>query len=459
MTKHYNDMKNIFKKLSMGLLVAALAAGMTACTADAVVDESNPEAPVMQQGRYVYAINLQGDVQEYGGQTRATRPWQEGDVLYLSFDVSDQTVNGQAVYSGGQWTLTTDQRIESSGGTCWATLLDNAGTPGGDGRVPMTEQTVVYWDKQGAWKLNHNTLQVQLRFVPRLGRLRFKGTSGTTFTLSGLLTPVYYQPGQRGFGVMNDPVTVTIGSTGYSPYIYGVFADTTSPTLTANGYTMECPTTMMQPGTSGWLNVPTDASHTGWTKVASAHEYVDLGLSVKWATCNVGAEKPGYFGDYYAWGETETKSTYDWSTYKWRNGSIFTKYCTNSDYGTIDNKTQLEPEDDVAHVKWGGSWRMPTDAEFEELFDTSNCTWTWTDQDGNKGYLVTSRKNGNSIFLPSAGYCSGSNLYSGNVHAFWSSSLETSRSNFAYHLLFSSINISGGNSDRALGLPVRPVCP
>ena len=449
-------MKHFFKTLSVGLLAAVLAAGMTACNADDVVDESNLEAPVMQQGRYVYAIDLQGDVQEYGGQTRATRPWQEGDVLYLSFDVSDQTVNGQAIYSGGQWTLTTDQRIESSGGTCWATLLDNAGTPGGDGRLPMTEQTVVYWDKQGAWKLNHNTLQVQLRFVPRLGRLRFKGTSGTTFTLSGLLTPVYYQPGQRGFGVMNDPVTVTIGSTGYSPYIYGVFVDTTSPTLTANGYTMECPTTMMQPGTSGWLNVPTDASHTGWTKVASAHEYVDLGLSVKWATCNVGASSPEDYGDYYAWGETETKSDYRWSTYldsPNRDGSSFTKYYNNG------GKTQLDPDDDVAHVKWGGSWRMPTDDELTELRNTSNCTWTLTTQGGKNGYKVTSKKNGNSNFLPAAGYRYDSSLNgAGSGGYYWSSSLYTDKSNDSFYSYFDS-GRGWGYGNRSNGLSVRPVCP
>ena len=94
------------------------------------------------------------------------------------------------------------------------------------------------------------------------------------------------------------------------------------------------------------------------------YEAVDLGLSVKWASCNVGATTPEDCGDYYAWGEIEEKENYDWSTYKWCNGSYDTqtKYCTNSSYGTVDNKTTLDLEDDVAHVKWGGSWRMPTKA-------------------------------------------------------------------------------------------------
>ncbi|MBQ7388829.1 MAG: hypothetical protein IJW01_05635, partial [Paludibacteraceae bacterium] len=134
---------------------------------------------------------------------------------------------------------------------------------------------------------------------------------------------------------------------------------------------------------------------------------VDLGLSVKWATCNVGASTPEGYGNYYAWGETTTKSTYDWSTYKWCNGSYktLTKYCTSSTYGTVDNKTVLELADDAARVNWGGAWRMPTDAEWTELRE--NCEWTLTSDyngTGVKGRVVTSKTNGNHIFLPAAGY-------------------------------------------------------
>jgi hypothetical protein len=140
-----------------------------------------------------------------------------------------------------------------------------------------------------------------------------------------------------------------------------------------------------------------------YTELTPEHEYVDLGLSVKWATCNVGATKPEEYGDYFAWGETTPKDAYDWSTYKWCNGgpSTQTKYCTNSSYGTVDNKTTLDLSDDAACANWGGSWRMPTRAEQDEL--RNNCTWTWTTQNGVNGYKVTGT-NGNSIFLPAAGY-------------------------------------------------------
>ena len=193
------------------------------------------------------------------------------------------------------------------------------------------------------------------------------------------------------------------------------------------------------------------------TGATSTYEAVDLGLSVKWATFNVGATKPEEYGGYYAWGETEEKDTYNWSTYKWCNGSYYTqtKYCTDSYYGTVDNKTVLDPEDDVAHVKWGGSWRMPTKAEQDEL--RTNCTWTWTTQNGVKGYKVTGT-NGNSIFLPAAGNRYGAYLYdSGSYGRYWSSSLDVGSSYNAYYLYFDSGHYGWGSNNRYIGQSVRPV--
>ena len=200
-------------------------------------------------------------------------------------------------------------------------------------------------------------------------------------------------------------------------------------------------------------NIPDPNPNTG------NHEYVDLGLSVKWATCNVGANAPEEYGDYFAWGETQPKTTYDWSTYKWCNGSYDTqtKYCTDSYYGTVDNKTQLELSDDAARANWGGSWRMPTTEEQQELIN--NCTWTWTTQNGVNGYKVTSKKNGNSIFLPAAGYRDDSSLnYAGSTGYDWSSSLSSDYPGDAYGLGFNSDLVGWGYYYRYYGHSVRPVC-
>ena len=195
----------------------------------------------------------------------------------------------------------------------------------------------------------------------------------------------------------------------------------------------------------------------------NGHEYVDLGLpsGLKWATCNVGANSPEEYGDYFAWGEVEPKTTYNWSTYKYGTASDqLTKYCNNSSYGKdgfTDNKTELDPEDDAATVNWGGKWRMPTKEEQDELLN--NCAWTWISQNGVNGYKVTG-PNGNSIFLPAAGGMDGGRFYdAGSSGNYWSSSLNTSDPGSAYDVYFGSGYVYRLSNIRNYGLSVRPVCP
>ncbi len=192
------------------------------------------------------------------------------------------------------------------------------------------------------------------------------------------------------------------------------------------------------------------------------HEYVDLGLTsgTLWATCNVGATAPEQAGDYFAWGETTTKSDYSWSTYKYCNGSSSTqtKYCTKSSYGTVDNKTTLEASDDAATANWGGAWRMPTYAEQTEL--RTECTWKWEKLNGVNGYRVTIKKDtSKSIFLPAAGVLRGTSLEDAGSHGrYWSSSLYESTPCYAYVLYFYSSRYQYEYYYRYLGQSVRPVC-
>lgn len=193
---------------------------------------------------------------------------------------------------------------------------------------------------------------------------------------------------------------------------------------------------------------------------------VDLGLSVYWATCNVGASKPEEYGNYYAWGETEPKSEYTWINYKFRiSGDNYqnvklSKYNTQESYGAIDNKTVLDLEDDVAHVKLGGNWRMPTIDEWRELEDY--CTWTWTNSyngSGVKGRIITG-PNGNSIFLPAAGCWEDANTLYVELYGNYNSShlSTTDYSARTWGVGFGSSGFSmGGSADRSRGEPVRPV--
>ena len=187
---------------------------------------------------------------------------------------------------------------------------------------------------------------------------------------------------------------------------------------------------------------------------------MDLGLSVKWATCNVGASSPGDYGNYYAWGETTAQSSaIGWKDYRFRTSGdqydnvTFSKYNTKSDRGVLDNKTRLDYSDDTARQNWGGSWRMPTYSEWKELQD--NCIWNWTSQGGHKGYKVMSKTNGNSIFLPAAGYDS---LQVGTHGRYWSSSIYSDSPYNAYHMYFSSGDFIFVSRDfRCYGQTVRPV--
>ena len=203
---------------------------------------------------------------------------------------------------------------------------------------------------------------------------------------------------------------------------------------------------------------------------APAYEYVDLGLSVKWATMNVGATKPEEFGDYFAWGETEPyyeagyaqedpqqhwkdgkSDGYFWSSYKYSDAITTSKYCD------ADSKITLDPEDDAAHVNWGGSWRIPTTEEWDELIN--NCTRTRTTISGMNGMKFQSNVDGytdNWIFLPAAGERFSTELYeAGSTGYYWSNSRvgEFSANYFSFESYVTVTNIGRNN-----GFPIRPVC-
>ena len=175
---------------------------------------------------------------------------------------------------------------------------------------------------------------------------------------------------------------------------------------------------------------------------------IDLGLpsGTKWACCNVGADKPEAYGGYYAWGETEEKDVYNRDTYK---------YYQNGSYVNIGSDISCT-EYDVAHVKWGGKWCMPTLDDIKELLN--NCTTEWTTLNGVNGRKFISKINGNSIFLPAAGdRWSGGLDGAGEYGYFWSSTQNPDDSYGAYDLDFRSYYTGWGNSTRNGGLSVRPV--
>ena len=199
--------------------------------------------------------------------------------------------------------------------------------------------------------------------------------------------------------------------------------------------------------------VPTPTRPT--TGTLNGYDWVDLGLSVKWATQNVGASSPSDYGYHFAWGETRKKDNYDWET------CFDCLDIMGGSWGTykISGKTSISSTSghDTARENWGGTWRMPTISEFNEL--CNKCDWTWTSKGGHNGYLVTSKTNGKSIFLPAAGWRTYTDWNDeGEDGCYWSSTLSSSNSSLALELTFWSSGVRGEwISSRKCGRSVRPV--
>ncbi len=396
----------------------------------------------------------------------------ESSVTWTSSNSSVATVNsnGQVTAkSQGTATITVKTVDGSKTASCTVTVISlqlpgvstsspsavsiSSATVGGnvssDGGASVTERGVV-WSTYSSPTLSDNRKAVG------------SGTGSFSTTLTGLKASTKYYV--RAYAINS------VGTAYGSSYSF---------TTTADG------------GTESVGNDDYDWGDIGGN---STHEYVDLGLSVKWATCNVGASKPEEYGDYFAWGATEplyqpgyaqstspvwksgksggynwvnapyqTANTTSYSSTRWTKylGSTTSSYRDASATDADALKTVLDPEDDAAHVNWGGSWRMPTRAELDEL--RTNCTWTWTTINGINGYKVQSNKSGYTdrwVFLPAAGCRYDTYLfYVGSYGYYWSSSLLTSGPNLAYYLYFYSGYVGWYDYDRYGGQSVRPVCP
>ena len=203
-----------------------------------------------------------------------------------------------------------------------------------------------------------------------------------------------------------------------------------------------------------------DLSEVSHGEIYGNHEAVDLGLSVKWATCNVGADLPFYSGDFFSWGETEAKQLYSWENYKYALGDSVTKYCTDGQYGKVDGLSVLCSSDDAASTQWGNGWRMPTLDETDEL--RTQCTFSLKKLYGVLGFVVTG-PNKNSIFFPLSGDISGGwGIHDNDVQGekiyviYWTSSLFADNRQ-AYEFAISHLYSYWYSSTRNTGHNIRPV--
>ena len=446
-------MKNI------GTLLMLLLFALTACTNEE--EFSLPQPGGNESGTTTCRMMFYGDVTGYGGATRAGgHEWKEGDRLYIRFLGGSSTVTGCATYSAtGNWTLSYSGTLaEGTGQKCEVYYFENA-THKSNTQVELTAHSAVYECTAGSYSFNGGDIILSAQLSPKTGRVRFVSDGEHSFTLSGISCYTSFNLSNKTFTSSSSALELSTAQQGAeysSGYVYGFYSDenTREIKLTTDDahYVRTFPLSMLQVGKSGYITAPTADNNEGWEVIPyyigtlNGHDWVDLELpsGLKWATCNVGASSPEGYGNYYAWGETTTKSSYtedNSTTY----GKEMSDIGGNASY-------------DVARKQWGSSWRLPTKAEFEELLDEDNCTREWTTQSGVNGYKVTSKINGASIFLPAAGIRSGSSLDdAGSYGGYWSSTPFGSSTESASSLHFYSGSRSTGWSRRYGGRSVRPV--
>lgn len=365
----------------------------------------------------------------------------------------------------------------------------------GNGAFPMAAVTSSTTDMNLKFKNVLGCLKLQLKGTASIASISVTGNNdevlcgAVAVTLSTTSTPTINLTDASAKTVTLDCGSgVQLNESTATPFVIALPPMTMTGGFTVivtdtEGKEMEIKTTKSQTITRSSITRMPAVNYEG-VAPAPAHEYVDLGLSVKWATMNVGATTPEEYGDYFAWGETEPYyeagyaqedpqahwkdgkyEGYSWSDYKYCNGSdrTLTKYCLRSDYGYnnfTDNRSVLDIEDDAAHANWGGDWRMPTKAEQDELRE--NCTWTWTTINGISGNKVQSNVPGYNdkwIFLPAADYRSGYNLaYLDRYGEYWSSTI-SGWGDRGCILRHGSDFVTWMGRDRSAGCSVRPVCP
>lgn len=433
-------------------------------------------------------VEFEGEKPSFGDETgtRAsnTGVWEDGDVVYLRLYNGGNKTNISIIYNGStkKWSLINSPSVQTlvnaGNADCTAAYSTGVDPVTEDEAIRYSYMTAYYRGTSGKYSYNKDTKKLTITVTLRSNgwRLRFKGTSGTKIALYNLNINVRYRQcfdttydSETGLGV-----TMTVGANGYTDYLsLGTINDDCNLIVITNLSTGDTfyrsfGTSIVGSNITGksfCYTIPTTSNLRGWSRsnvatgTANGHDYVDLGLPSgnMWATTNIGAASATKPGDYYQWAETTNESNYSWANYKYCNGSekTLTKYCNSSSYGTVDNLMLLESSDDVATVKWGNGWMLPTEPQADEMVLNCSCYWIiLQDQPG----MIVIGKNGKSVFLPAVGYKERTHTTSsGELGVYLTASLYQDKpSRFKYlgldeELMFTS------RMDRANGAPARAI--
>ena len=378
---------------------------------------------------FTYDMYFDSEITSYDGTTRAAMvsDWEDGDVVFLYFGGNNDTY-GKAEYisKSKKWRVTCGKALDDvANASCEAWCCKGVNPYEEAEYISYKWMTEAYTASNGLYTYSNNSIYVNVTMHPLGWRLRFRGEVGTKVevqeTTGFSLYKIILKNHARYYGLRSESFVLTVGSNGYTDFFVGS-AESSCTNIsitnenTGESFTRYFDNNTLKRGESGCFTIPTSSDLHGWTKTSGSntingHEYVDLGLpsGTLWATCNIGASSPEEFGGYFAWGETEEKDRYDGDTYAYVDEWDDIISLGDDIAGTIY---------DVAHMKWGGSWQMPSYNQIQELIDF--CTTENINRNGVSGTLVTG-PNGNSFFLPDAGGQWDGSPWMGSDFGYWSS--------------------------------------
>ncbi len=467
-------------KYIIGLLLLSLVVSCSSDIEDVNLDLNKEE----MVGEKTFSMNFNCSKADFDvdlkSSTRATASgeWENGDIVYLLFSCDKGSVPGKAVYNSSTkgWTVTYEGTLTRDKELKLQAYYFDGETVEADGIVSLQPTTGVYRDLEGSYVYpTDDEINAAAHLVPATGRVKFMGEAPDGISIKGIRYNKSINTSSFDVSTANDELFLDVEE-GYSEYVYGENINNQSLSI-GNGkyeYTMNENHVSLLPSKSGYIHIPQSESYNGWSRSNNPnwHDYVDLGLpsGLLWATCNIGANSPEEYGDYFAWGEVigynGGKTNFTPDNYKYMSSRMLTKYCVDSRVGTIDNLTQLEPMDDAAFCNWKGKWRMPTKEDYEELIN--NCTISFTTFNGVAGFLLTG-KNSKTIFFPSSGHRIAEKVSQtgDNVAWYWSATLVTPQ-NYPYYEYNSNMGCQSAfvalwgiyssyltPSDRYRGQPIR----
>ena len=441
-------MKTMKKRISQlfGLVAVgtALMAGVS-CSND--TEELMGQPGATEETEHTAVMHLTGGLQSYTPKRETSTEWNEGDVIYLRFYQADEktVVCGKAVYnaSSSLWNISYYGNL-STGSTlkCEAFYFVNA-TATDNYHVTMTPMSCAYVDEAATYIVDDSELFVSAVLAPKTARMHIKGEKDKTVAVSGVVYNTSFSLTDNVFTTSTEEISTQFESDGYTPYIYCSLDETHVITLDDlyYKYTKTFDPTKFMAGESGYMVMPSQVENKGWTSVYYyPEEAVDLGLSVRWASMNVGASNP-----------------YDDGIYTWWGDAYGTNTSTSSSYNNDVHEIVGNPAYDIATNLWNERWQIPTKEQWEELRD--NCTWTYAYDSERKvyGYTVTA-ENGNSIYLPFYDYETGSRVPNGvstSSGYYWTSTEYSGLYGNALKLTSTTKYID--NNYKYYRMPIRPV--